>query len=180
MKTSDTLARVAGLAVLALSLSATQPADAAEEGSVKAFSAWQGQGHLFETGLAELTFVGALAGTMYIDTEKGTLASGQMLCPEVVTINTDDGSQSGKGRCIVTAKDGARVFAEISCAGFHLIGCDGDLKLTGGTGRFEGISGGGKVTIRSDFNEIAPLPKAAAQEQASGILYLRELHYKIP
>jgi hypothetical protein len=103
-----------------------------------------------------------------------------MLCPAVVTINTGDGSQAGKGRCIVTAKDGARVFAEISCAGFHLIGCDGDLTLTGGTGRFQGISGGGQVTIRSDFNEIAPLSKTAAQEQASGILYLRELRYTIP
>lgn len=180
MKTPRALGPIAGLAALALSLGATQSVNAAEEATVKAFSAWEGQGHLFETGVAELTFVGALAGTMYIDTEKGPLASGQMVCPAVVTIDTDDGSQSGKGRCIVTAKDGARVFAEISCAGFHLIGCDGDFTLTGGTGRFEGISGGGRVTIRSDFHEIAPLSKAAAQEQASGILYLRELRYNIP
>ncbi len=180
MKTVKRMAQIGGFAALALALGAAQSARSEEGASVMAFSAWQGQGHLFETGVTELTFVGALTGTMYIDTERGPLASGLMVCPAVVTINTDDGSQAGKGRCVVTAKDGARVFAEISCAGFHLIGCDGDFKLTGGTSRFEGISGGGQVTIRSDFSEIAPISKVAAQQQASGILYLRELLYDIP
>ncbi len=174
------LAQIGVPAALALSLSLIRPAGAAEEATIKAFSAWQGQGQLFETGPTERTFVGALTGTMYIDTEKGPLASGAMVCPAVVTINSDDGSQEGKGRCVIMAKDGARVFAEVSCAGFHLIGCDGDFKLTGGTGRFEGISGGGHVTIRSEFGEITPLSKAATQEVATGILYLRELSYKIP
>jgi hypothetical protein len=178
----DMLKRLAQIGVFAIALAASvsRPAGAAEEATIKAFSAWQGQGHLFETGAAELTFVGALTGVMYIDTERGPLASGAMVCPAVVTINTEDGSQDGKGRCVITANDGARVYAEIACAGFHLIGCDGEFKLTGGTGRFQGISGGGHVTIRSEFGQVTPLSKAAAQEEAAGILYLRELHYSIP
>ena len=166
--------------VLTLSATLNCPAAAEEEATVRAFSAWQGRGQLFETGLKELTFVGALTGTMYIETEKGPLASGTMICPAVVTIDTDDGSQDGKGRCVIAAKDGGRVFAEVSCAGFHLIGCDGDFKLTGGTGRFEGISGGGRVTIRGEFAEVTRLSKGATQEEVTGILYLRELRYKIP
>jgi hypothetical protein len=156
------------------------PATAEEEATIKAFSVWQGRGSLFETGLQELTFVGALSGPIYIETEMGPLASGQMNCPAVVTINKDDGSQSGKGRCVITAKDGARVFADITCVGFHLIGCDGDFKLSGGTDRFEGITGGGRALIRSEFGEIAVVSSTSAQEAATGILYVRELHYRIP
>jgi len=173
-------AQIVVLVVILLAAGPSRPAGAAEDATIKAFSAWQGQGHSFETGPAELTFVGALTGTMYIDTEKGPLAAGEMVCPAVVTINTDDGTQDGKGRCVITATDGARVYAEISCSGLHLIGCDGDFKLNGGTGRFQGISGGGHVTIRSEFGQVTPLSKAAAQEEAKGILYLRELRYTIP
>ncbi len=171
--------QLGALALLVLSTFSSRPATA-KEATVKAFSAWQGQGHLFETGPTELTFVGALTGTMYVETERGPLASGQMLCPATVTIRTDDGAQEAKGRCVITAKDGARVFAEISCAGFHLIGCDGDFTLRSGTGRFEGINGKGRLIIRGEFNELNPVSKVAAQEEATGILYLRELHYTIP
>ena len=176
----DMLKRIAPLPALALLLGLALPAAAAEDATIRAFAAWHGQGNLFETGATEVTFVGALSGTMYVDTDKGPLASGAMVCPVVVTINSDDGSQEGKGRCVISGKDGARVYAELTCTGIRLIGCDGDFKLTGGTGRFQGISGGGRVNIRSEFGEITTLSKAAAQEQAEGILYLRELHYTIP
>ena len=168
------------MAALALLIGAASPVAAAEEATIRAFAAWQGAGNLFETGASEVTFVGALTGTMYIDTDKGPLASGAMVCPVVVTINTDDGSQDAKGRCVISAKDGARVYATIACTGIRLIGCDGDFTLTGGTGRFKGIAGGGRVNLRSEFDAITPVSKAAAQEQGEGILYLRELHYPIP
>lgn len=158
-----------------------QPAAmAAEEATIKAFSAWQGQGRTFQTGPQEATFVGAFAGTVYVETEKGPIRSGQMVCPAIVTIDLDDGSQQGTGRCSVTAEDGAQLFAELSCSGFHLLGCDGEFKLTGGSGRFEGITGGGPVTIRSELREISVSSESGASEQGRGIIYWSALHYTLP
>jgi hypothetical protein len=165
---------------LALGLALSWPAAAGEEGAIKAFASWQGRGRLFETGPKEATFVGSLAGTMYVETEKGPLASGALVCPAMVRINLEDGSQMGTGRCTITAKDGARVYAEVSCTGVHLIGCDGDFKLTGGTGRFEGVTGGGPLTLRSDFRELAASSDGSLMQEAAGIIYWRELQYKIP
>jgi hypothetical protein len=42
---------------------------AAEEGTITAFAVWQGEGRGTATGPKELTFVGALAGPGYLETE---------------------------------------------------------------------------------------------------------------
>src|SRR5215475_14422908 len=127
---------------------AVSPAFGAEDATVKAFAAWQGGGQLLETGAKEVTFVGSLTGTVYAETDKGPLESGSLVCPAMVRINIEDGSQTGSGRCTIAADDGSRIFADISCTGFRLVGCDGQFTLTGGTQRFQGITGGGPVTIR--------------------------------
>ncbi|MGH6932336.1 MAG: hypothetical protein ACREEE_07865 [Dongiaceae bacterium] len=164
-----------GLAIVAASI-----AQAEDSATVKAFATWQAKGQVFETGLGDLTFIGYLNGRLYIETEQGPLDSGQLVCPAVIKINAEDGSQQGSGACTVTARDGARAYATVTCTGFHLVGCDGDFKLTGGTGRFAGISGGSPVTIRSGIGEIKSASDSTATEEASGILYLRELTYHIP
>jgi hypothetical protein len=169
-----------GLAVMVVAVGLCRPAPAAEEATVKVFSAWEGQGDTFQTGPKEATFVGVLTGRMYAETEKGPIESGVMICPATVKIGLADGKQKGAGGCTITAKDGAQIFSEIACAGVYLLGCNGDFKLTGGTGRFEGISGGGKVIIRSSFQKITSVSKGAVKDEGTGILYIRELHYKIP
>jgi len=169
-----------GLAVMAVAVGLCRSASAAEEATVKAFSAWQGQGNTFQTGEKEATFIGVFTGRMYVETEKGPIESGQMVCPAAIKIGLEDGKQRGSGECTITAKDGTQIYAEISCTGVYLVGCNGDFKLTGGTGRFKGISGGGKVIIRSSFREITAVAKGATKEEGAGILYLQELHYKIP
>jgi hypothetical protein len=168
------------IGVFLVSLMLCGPVFAADEATVEAFATWEGRGQLFETGPKEMTFVGALSGVLYVKTEKGPLNSGRLTCPAIVVISIEDGSQNGTGRCTITSKDGARVYAEITCSGYHLVGCDGDLKFTGGTGRFEGITGGGKLTIRSEFGEIDAVSEAAAQEDTKGIIYWPELHYALP
>lgn len=173
---------VIALAIAAFGLAVFAPrmAAAGEEATIEAFAAWQGAGQVYETGPKEAVFVGALAGTVYVETEKGPLESGHMVCPAIVTIDLTDGSQTGSGRCTITSQDGARVYAEIECEGVHLIGCDGEFKLTGGTGRFEGISGGGPVLIRSDFRKIGASAGGVVEQEAAGIMYWRELTYRIP
>ena len=164
------ISRVCGaLSAVMLILGLVQTA-AAEEATIKAFAVWQGQGQATQTGLNEATFVGILAGTVYVDTEKGPVASGQIVCPALVKIKLDDRSQTASGRCTLTAADGAQLFAEIDCSGFHLIGCKGETKLTGGTGRFAEVTGGGPVTVRSDQRAFAVPASGSVKEAATGIM----------
>ncbi|MGO8920175.1 MAG: hypothetical protein ACLQJR_30115 [Stellaceae bacterium] len=178
--TASTVGWCAGLAMLAVVAAPCWPAAAGEEATVKAFAAWQGQGRTVQTGPHEATFVGLLIGPMYVETENGLLASGRIACPAIVAVGLEDGTQRGQGRCTITAQDGAQIYAEMACAGVYMVGCDGDLKLTGGTKRFAGISGGGKVTIRSDARQITAMQDNSAKEEGTGSLYVSELHYKLP
>ncbi len=175
-----TVAVCGGMAMLMAAAAPARPAAAGEEATVKVFAVWQGQGHTFQTGPHEATFVGSLIGPMYVETEKGPVKSGLMTCPAILEIGLEDGKQQGQGRCTITDKDGAQMYAEIACTGVYLVGCDGDLKLTGGTRRFAGISGGGKVIVRSDSRQIAAVSDSAAKEEGTGSLSVPELHYKLP
>jgi hypothetical protein len=154
-------------------------AAAGEETTITAFVTWQGQGRTFQTGPKEAEFIGAIVGPVYTETDKGPIASGLMECPASLTIGLQDGRQTGTGRCLITAKDGSKIFAEVNCKGVYMVGCDGDIKLTGGSGRFEGISGGGPVIIRSNLRQIVSSAEGVGQ-QGTGILYMRSLRYKLP
>src|SRR5262249_17606313 len=167
-------------AALGIIVGVLLPASASEDTTVKAFAAWQGSGQLYPTAAKEMTFVGALSGTVYVETEKGPLESGRIVCPAMVKINVEDGSQTGTGRCTITAKDGAQVFADVSCTGFRLVGCDGLFTFSAGTKRFEGISGSGPVIIRSDFGGITSVSETAARQDAGGIMFWPALHYTLP
>jgi hypothetical protein len=111
---------------------------------------------------------------------KGPIEWGLVVCPATVKIGLADGKQKGAGTCTITTKDGVQIYSEIACTGVYLVGCNGDFKLTGGTGRFEGISGGGKVIIRSSFQKLTSVSTGVVKDEATGILYMQELHYKIP
>jgi hypothetical protein len=156
------------------------PASAGEEATIKAFSAMEGRGTITQTGAKQGTFVGALGGVLYVETEKGPVPAGQMLCPAMVQVDLDSGAQTGTGNCVIKGEKDAQIYAEMSCKGIHLIGCDGEMKLTGGTGRFEGVTGGGRFTLRSSTREMAGLSAATAAETMTGILIMPELRYQLP
>jgi hypothetical protein len=167
-------------ATLIVAAGPSRPAAAGEEATITAFASWHGEGSTIQTGAEQATFVGALTGRIYVETERGPLASGSLACPAMVEIGLKDDAQHGQGRCTITARDGAQIFAEIACSGYYLLGCNGDLKLTGGTERFSGITGGGKVIIRSDERRITVKRDRSMGEEGSGILYVKELSYKLP
>lgn len=171
--------RLLSIAV-AFACAAPRPAGAAEEATIKAFVAWQGAGQTLQTGIDEATFIGAISGTVYVETEKGPVDSGQIVCPAMLSIGLESGAQNGSGRCTVTARDGAQIFAAFACAGVHLIGCDGDFTLTGGTGRFQGITGGGRVVLRSGSRTLTAVGGSGVAETGSGILFWPALNYKLP
>jgi len=157
--------------------SATARAD--DEQSIKAFAAWQGRGQIFETGPDRQTFVGSFTGMIFVETEKGPLDAGYMVCPAFLDVNVKDGTQEGKGRCTISAKDGSRAYADISCKGVHLVGCDGQFTFTGGTDRFEGLTGGGPIIIRSGLHDAAVGGGNTVQESAGGIIIWPKLTYKL-
>ena len=61
---------------------------AGEEGTVKAFAAWHAQGIMVQTGEKQATFVGALVGRMYVDTDKGPVESGSLVCPAALEVGS--------------------------------------------------------------------------------------------
>jgi hypothetical protein len=53
-------------------------------------------------------------------------------------------TKAGKGHCIISNTEGERIFAEFSCTG-DLEGCQCPFTITGGTGKFTGITGEGAM-----------------------------------
>ena len=168
-------------AVLAAGLIVT-PAAAAEEQTVNAFAAIEGEGKIYLTGESKGTFVGAIVGQLFVESEKGPLHAGRIVCPAMVQVNLKNAKQAGTGRCTITADDGAQAFAVWSCRGVHLLGCDGKLMLTGGTGRVAGISGSGPLTIRTTSRGLVKTSsdKDSVIEFGRGVLVLRGFKYKKP
>lgn len=166
--------------VLMIGFGGTEPGSAAEQRSVDAFAAWQGRGQVYQTGPDAATFVGAFSGRFYLESGQGPLDASYLTCPGIIEINLKDGSQTGQGRCTITAEDGARVFAQWRCSGRHLAGCDGEFTLTGGSGRLTGIKGGGPMVVRSGLAEIvAGMPGNMVQEAAAGVIIWRGLRYSL-
>lgn len=156
-------------------------AQAAEEKTIEAFATWQGRGTLVPMEPDEAVMVATLEGIVYIQSDQGPQRAGSIICPAIAEVSLKDGGQTGKGRCAWTANDGDRVFAEWTCKGRHLIGCEGDFTLTGGTGRFEGVTGGGPMVLRSEVGTIAADASGQAIERtATGILFWPALNYTIP
>ncbi|MGF1629283.1 MAG: hypothetical protein ACFCUT_07415 [Kiloniellaceae bacterium] len=172
-------------ATLALNSAASLAASsiaAAEEQTINAFSAWTGEGVVYDSGPNTGTFVGAISGALYVHTDKGPASAGLMVCPAMLEIDLVDATQLGQGKCTITGDDGAKVFAEWTCQGVHLIGCDGEFKLTGGSGRMEGIIGTGSLTVRTTTRvaSTAAMLDGAVTEIGSGILLLEDLVYTLP
>ncbi len=168
-------------AVLAAILSTT-PTVAAEEKTVNAFAAYEGEGKVYVTGENKGTFVGAIVGQLFIESEKGPLHAGRIVCPAMMQIDLENGKQAGSGRCTITAEDGAQIFAVWSCRGVLMVGCKGKMMLTGGTGRTTGASGSGPLTVRSSSGLLmkASSDKGAVDQLGRGVLVLRGFKYKKP
>jgi len=159
---------------------AASPA-ASEETTIDAFSVWQARGHIFKTGKDIGMFLGALQGPFFVETPEGPVGAGTIICPGVLKVNLQDGSQTGEGSCVITGEKGAQIYANWTCSGYHLVGCTGKFTLTGGTGRFSKVTGGGPITVRTTFRKAAvAADKQSAVETAIGIAFWKGLTYKLP
>ena len=152
----------------------------AEEGSVKALAPWEGQGQIFHIGMAEVLFVGAFHGIMYVQTGEDALDALLMLCPGTQEISLDDLTTIANGYCTFENPSGDRVFAKWYCAG-EVGACQGKMTLTGGTGKYEGITGSGEMTVRTVLSDMAAnVESGSVVRSATGLAVWPKLVYRIP
>jgi hypothetical protein len=148
---------------------------AGETVSFDAFSVWKASGRMIRTGEHVSTFVGIVRGPIYIETERGPVGAGDMICPIRVEIEIDSARQAASGNCTFTTKEGKLLYSNFTCTGFHLIGCKGNFEFTGGTDEFAGLTGQAKFTVRSDKWELTSEGSSEVKEAATGIAFWREL-----
>ena len=155
------------------------PAQAASS-TISAVIPWQGQGQIFPVATDRLRFLGSIEGIMYVETAEGDMNEAFVRCPIVQDIDGTDGSTSASGNCVIVVSTDDAVFAELTCEGIAGL-CSGEFKLTGGTGRFVGISGSGAMTVRSPVHAlVADLSEGTVVHLAAGILQMPKLKYSLP
>ena len=168
------------LAMLAALGSSSLDAGAGEARTVKATSAWVGQGQLIPTGSNWLYFVGSFRGTIFVENNEGELHAGKILCPGTVEVNVASGAQRGEGRCVITKNRTDQIFARWSCTGTHGVECKGAFELTSGTGKFSGIQGRGEIRVRTGLGEVSPAEGPELRETGVGLAEWPALTYTIP
>ena len=152
----------------------------AASSTVSAVIPWQGQGQIFPIGTDKLRFLGAIEGIMYVETAEGALNEAFVQCPIVQDIDVTSETTSATGNCTIIVSTEDAVFAELTCSGMQGY-CSGEFKLTGGTGRFSGISGSSRMTVRSPVHALARnLSDGSVLQIAAGILQLPELKITLP
>lgn len=154
------------LAFLLIASAQLSPLKAAEQTTVQAFATWQSEGRVYRIGENKGLFVGGLQGTMFADNDKGELNTAKIICPAMIEIRLEDDEVTGDGRCIITGTRGNTVFGKWHCTGKALLGCVGVFELTAGTGKFEGVTGGGAIVFRT---AIAQFARKSTEKSATGI-----------
>ncbi len=167
-------------AVFAAGLGFSSNGIAAEEGTVTVMSPWQGSGQVYLVAPDKLMLLSRYTGIMYIENEQGSLDTAIMLCPGVENIDITSKTTESRGHCIISDGEDNLVFSDWTCTG-TLDGCEGDFKITGGTGEFEGISGRGKMQVRTALVATAlDLSSGSVVQDAAGLAVWPELKYRIP
>ncbi len=155
-------------------------AKAGETVTFDAFSVWQAEARTFRTGAETGTVVGVLRGALYVETAEGPTRTGSIACPMTIEVSLRDARQQGSGRCTITAPDGALAFGTVVCSGYHLVGCTGEFRIEGGTGRLKGVSGSGPVTLRGDRWVLAGQSDSEVSQAATGIAFWRGFELTTP
>jgi hypothetical protein len=171
---------LASSAALLVSLCRMPGAAAAEEQTIKAFSAFEAEGQVVTTGPNEATYVGLLSGPLYIENDQGPMNAGALVCPVVLHINLKAKTEKGSGQCAIIGPAGNQAYISLTCAGVPLVGCNGASTITGGTGRFANATGGGNFILRSSMHEFEAKTGLTTQAKTTGIIFWRELRYKLP
>ncbi len=165
------------MASMVLAISSVQ---AAETGTVQATIPWDGEGQIYQVNTSTLVFLGSLKGIMYVESATGEMNEGFVVCPVMQKFDMKSGSTEAIGHCEITASPEDVLYAKLSCKG-EVGKCVGDFTLTDGEGKFTGISGSGKLQVRSPLRAVSrDLASGSVVRIASGLATIKDLGYRIP
>ena len=152
----------------------------ADTNTISAVIPWQGQGQVFPVSTDQMRFLGSIEGIMYVETADGEMDEAFVRCPIVQEIDYANGRNSATGSCMITVSPEDAVFADLRCEGSEGL-CRGEITLTGGIGRFEGVTGSGRLTARSPVEALAAdLTDGTLLTLSAGILLIPELEVTVP
>lgn len=164
------------LAVLMLGLAGTSYA---QTKSVRALIPWEGRGEVFNVGPKTVMFQGSLQGVIYVETAEGQFNEGFVMCPMAQFMSLETRTTSARGYCEIVGDGGDVVYAEYECNG-QIGSCEGEFELTGGTGRFEGITGSSPLVVRAPMQAMATdVASGSAVRIASGLAILPNVTYTL-
>ncbi|MDJ0780065.1 MAG: hypothetical protein QNJ85_19525 [Gammaproteobacteria bacterium] len=142
--------------LMAILLLVVSSAQAAESGTVQATIPWDGEGQVYQVSTDTIVFMGSLKGIIYVESAKGDMNEGFVICPVMQQLDLKNGTTQAVGHCEITASPDDVLYAKMTCKGkFGGGGCAGNFELTDGEGKFKGISGSGRLRVRSPLRAIA-------------------------
>jgi hypothetical protein len=139
-----------------------------------AFAVAVASGTIVKAGEKQVMVVGTLKGPMFVETDEGPVDAGSVVCGASVRIDHGTKRQTGTGVCTFEAQDGATAWGDWECGGYELIGCRGKLTLTGGSGRFEGVTGEGAMVWRPSAHELRKQLDGTTLQNTTGLLIWRD------
>ena len=152
----------------------------ADTNTISAVVPFQGQGQIFPIGVGKFRLLGAVEGIMYVETAEGAMNEALVRCPITQELDAATGTAAVSGNCTIIVSKEDAVFAELSCDGKAGL-CNGTFTLTGGTGRFAGISGSGKMVVRAPVQALAKnMSDGSIYKLAAGIMQLPALKITLP
>jgi hypothetical protein len=151
----------------------------AEQQAVKIMMPWDGEGTIHTIGVDQLLFMGEFKGIMYVEKDGGELDTAYATCPASQHIDIKNKQSKAEGYCTITVSSEDVVFAEWVCQG-KVGACEGKLSLTGGTGRFAGVTGSSEMIVRSVLNTlVAGMGNGDAIRSATGLAIFPKLTYTL-
>lgn len=167
----------AAMALLLLNFSLVH---AAEQDTIQAIIPWDAEGRVFQVDTETMMFLGAMHGIMYVQSSRGEIHEAFVMCPVTQKLDLESGDTEAAAYCEITASADDVAYAEMSCNG-KVGDCNGTFELVDGEGKFAGISGSGKLRIRSPLSAIVSGVAAGADIRVgSGLAVIMDLEYRIP
>ena len=175
-----TIKQISLLPLVAIMLLVLSPVRAAEQGTVQAIIPWEGEGRVFQIDTRRLQFLGELEGVMYVENSKGEMHEGYVQCPIVQMFDMEAGVSEAIGHCEITASPEDVAYAQITCKG-EPGDCVGKFILIDGEGRFAGISGQGKLRVRSPIRAlVVGIGSGDMVRVAAGLAVIEDLKFSTP
>ncbi len=152
----------------------------AAEKTVKILAPWQAQGQIFKIAPDKFKIVGAFNGIMYIDDGAGDLNAALFMCPGQQYIDLKTKQTSLEADCIISKGDNKIAYAKMKTSG-QIGASQGTFRIVGGEGKWKGISGEGKVVVRTALGNIGQNKKnGAVINDSAGLAVWPALKVKMP